>query len=381
MSDTISSKEELYNPGQGSTSLDFIGFSFNGVSSEDLGIVRVSASDRYNDITIPTFQDKSAQMPGSDYTLYWESYYNTRSWTVNIAFDEMSDMQLRLFRRTFNGKDLGQLQFREKDDVTKMQETITGTYEHENIYYMAKLQSSPQLNYLCFDIDPIYRKWTGPVIPGMQYYNADGSTYSSGDHYEKVEKLYKGEGTIQFIAYFPFGIRDVGITTTYDEDGANLKWNGTILPTGYTTAGGSGTALTNGASTIKRQGTFTNKGDMPADWIMSIRWDRANFLTKISIDSSNALTFNFGGSSGVIPSDGSTSNHTKFILVNSKSNLVEEAYYNSISNEWEYTGTVYNSCITGGDFFKMPVGECTFTTELSATHTGGDYLYYRHLYL
>jgi hypothetical protein len=38
---------------------DFISFTYNGVHSTDLGIVRVTASNRYNDALVPSFQDKT----------------------------------------------------------------------------------------------------------------------------------------------------------------------------------------------------------------------------------------------------------------------------------------------------------------------------------
>jgi hypothetical protein len=38
---------------------DYIGFTFNGVHSSDLGIMRVSDGSRYNDSLLPTIQDKT----------------------------------------------------------------------------------------------------------------------------------------------------------------------------------------------------------------------------------------------------------------------------------------------------------------------------------
>ena len=45
---------------------DFIGFSFNGHRSESLGIVRVSDGSRYNEDLVPTAQDKTVQVPGTE---------------------------------------------------------------------------------------------------------------------------------------------------------------------------------------------------------------------------------------------------------------------------------------------------------------------------
>jgi hypothetical protein len=38
---------------------DYIGFTFNGVHSSSLGIVRVSDGSRFNENLLPTMQDKT----------------------------------------------------------------------------------------------------------------------------------------------------------------------------------------------------------------------------------------------------------------------------------------------------------------------------------
>ena len=47
---------------------DFIGFTYNGFPSSDLGIMRVSDGSRFNENLLPTMQDKTAQVPGGDGT-------------------------------------------------------------------------------------------------------------------------------------------------------------------------------------------------------------------------------------------------------------------------------------------------------------------------
>ena len=43
--------------------------------------------------------------------LYWESFYNNKSWSVNIAFDNLSETNYRELRQWLNGKDIGELTF------------------------------------------------------------------------------------------------------------------------------------------------------------------------------------------------------------------------------------------------------------------------------
>lgn len=134
---------------------DFIGFSFNGYRSEDLGIVRVSDGSRYTEDLVPTTQDKTVQVPGGDGFYYFGSDYTQRQFSINIAFDELTEKQFRELQQVFGTKELGKLVFDERP------------YK----YYMVK-SSKPQLKYICF--------------------GKDG------------ERTYKGEGTLTFTAYYPF---------------------------------------------------------------------------------------------------------------------------------------------------------------------------------
>ena len=135
---------------------DFCGFRWNGKHSSDLNIVRVSEGSRYSDNLLPNFQDTTSQMAGADGTLYWESFYTNKSWTINIAFDNLSEINYRELRQWLNVKDMGELIFDE------------APYKA----YTAKIQSPPQLKFICFN--------------------------------ENGQRVYKGEGTIQFISYFPY---------------------------------------------------------------------------------------------------------------------------------------------------------------------------------
>lgn len=277
----ITTKAGLYYPGTGSNSTDFIGFSFNGVTHTQLGLSRVSDGSRYNEQMLPGFQDKSAQMPGSDYTLYWESFYNTRTWTLSIAFDHMTDAQMSLLRKTFHTKNMGNLTFAERS----------------GIHWLAKVQAPPQLKYICFD--------------------------------EGNQRIYKGEGTIQLVAYYPFGMSDLQ-----------------TLPVATT-----GT-------------TVTNNGEIPMEWYIIAPANSASssFVIKAetAVDSEvRILRFN----NGIEFKTGDVS-----FMVNSKTNLVE-----GLDSNNKQTGNVYNGFITAGDFFKLPVGNSTFFSAGT--------LYYNFLYL
>ena len=74
-------------------------------------------------------------MAGSDGTLYWESFYTNKSWTINIAFDNLSETNYRELRQWLNAKDIGELIFDE------------APYKA----YTAKIQNPPQLKTICFE--------------------------------------------------------------------------------------------------------------------------------------------------------------------------------------------------------------------------------------
>jgi hypothetical protein len=57
---------------------DYMGFTYNGKHSSELGIVRVSDGSRFNENLLPTMQDKTVQVPGGDGTYYFGSYYTQR---------------------------------------------------------------------------------------------------------------------------------------------------------------------------------------------------------------------------------------------------------------------------------------------------------------
>lgn len=136
---------------------DYMGFTYNGVHSSDLGIVRTSDGSRFNENLLPTMQDKTVQVPGGDGTYYFGSYYTQRQFSVSFAFDSLTEEQVATLRKHFGDKKIHDLIF---DEVP---------YK----VYSAKVTGTATLKYIPF---------------------AEGAT----------NRLYKGEGTIQFTCFYPF---------------------------------------------------------------------------------------------------------------------------------------------------------------------------------
>ena len=157
---------------------DFLGFQLGNDHSYGINITRVSNNDRYLDSLLPQFTDAAVQVPGGDGTYYWDTYYTQKPITIDFAFDDLRDEDLRKLRQMFSFKSIKPLIFDE--------------FPYKK--YMVKCAQPPQLKYLCFD------------------------------HYEF--RIYKGEGTVQLIAYYPFAFSVVSPSLGWNESGAVINNNG-----------------------------------------------------------------------------------------------------------------------------------------------------------
>lgn len=137
---------------------DFLGFTLGDIHSSQLNITRVSSSDRYTDMLLPNFKDVTAEVPGGDGMYYWDTFYNQRPFTLDFAYDDLRDEDLRALRQTFGFKGIKPLIFDE--------------FPYKK--YMVKCSAAPTFKYICFD------------------------------HMEM--RLYKGEGQANLIAYYPYAL-------------------------------------------------------------------------------------------------------------------------------------------------------------------------------
>ena len=135
---------------------DFIGFTFDGIHSSELGIVRVSGGDRYEEALVPSLSLKTTNVPGGDGSYYFGTSYTQRNINLQIAFDSLTQQQFMRLISVFGTKKISTLIF------------------DENPYkvYNVKISSEPKLNYICFD--------------------------------EDNKRIYKGEGTINLVSLSPY---------------------------------------------------------------------------------------------------------------------------------------------------------------------------------
>ena len=293
---------------------DFIGFSFNEHRSESLGIVRVSDGSRYNEDLVPTTQDKTVQVPGGDGFYYFGSDYTQRQFSINIAFDELTEKQFRELQQVFGTKELGKLVFDERP------------YK----YYMVK-SGKPQLKYICFG--------------------------------KEGERIYKGEGTLTFTAYYPFAKSIFKFLNEYGNKNKD-EWKEA-----------SGMKAEKGTyDTVSDNGSISvyNAGDLETDFIL--KFDLPVDNTSISDIKITLSKENVGKVEAFLDLKGFSKKNTDTgFQINTKTNLIEGF------NAEGLTGTLYNENITQGDFFKIPPREKDYqisVTGATPIEIVYDYIYY-----
>lgn len=138
--------------------VDFEGFRFGNVHSSDLNLVVVSQGNRYDKNVLPPTSDYTANIPGGDGKYYFGQTFNTRTFSVNVAFNNVSEENFRQISQLFSSDKLEDLVFDEMPYKT----------------FKARVSSKPDFKHLCFT-DP-----------------------------KTGKRVYKGEGTLGFTCYFPY---------------------------------------------------------------------------------------------------------------------------------------------------------------------------------
>lgn len=290
---------------------DFIGFTFNGVHSSDMGIIRTSDGSRFNENLLPASTDKTVQIPGGDGTYYFGSNYTQRQIPISIATDELTETQFRQLKQWLGDKQIHPLVFDEAPYKT----------------YMVKTSSIPTLKFICFD----------------------NITKNNGEM--TVNRVYKGEGSLQFIAYFPFARCTKKYLSEYTDSNKEEWASASGLLTTQGDYDGTGAEI-----------NLYNPGDIETDFFAYYARTSLKRLTKIYINS-NILNFDFSNNDNVIDT---------YIRINSKANLIE-----GCDENFKPTGTLYNKFITSGDFFKIPTGENQLlSVGANCVKIEYDYLYY-----
>ena len=267
--------------------IDYVGFTFNGKHSSELGIVRTSEGSRFNENLLPTIQDKTVQVPGGDGMYHFGSYFTQRQFNISYAFDALTEEQLAEIKRVFGDKKIHELIF----DETPFKK------------YYAKVTGSASIKHIPF---------------------AEGAT----------NRVYKGEGSIQFTAYDPYAHSVHKFLNQYNNTNKN-EW---AAASGMLESGENYDVRLNNGNVIK----LYNPGVKETDFILTF-----NFIDGvipdggIFLDSDHQLNFKW------ITAQADDDE----IKINTKLNLIE-GYKNG-----KKSGQIYNKFIISGSFFKIPVGQ------------------------
>ena len=194
----------------------FLGFTYGDIHSSEFNITRTSTSNRYSDDLSPEFGDKTIMVPGADQTYYFNTDFTQRRITVPFAFCNIDEETLARLRRWLNPKEPQRLIFD----------------EHPYKYYTAKISAPVSFQFLAFD-----------------------ETGNGGN-----ERTYKGEGTIQFVCYYPFAkslyksLEEWCLANNipYSEDMETPEWFDEIF--------------LNHKIVLDTDKIVDNKGDIPCDW-------------------------------------------------------------------------------------------------------------------
>lgn len=302
---------------------DFVGFTFNGVHSSTLGIIRTSDGSRYSEDLLPNYQDKVVDAPGTDETYYFGTFYKQKLIPVSFAFDNMSESQIRRLKILLSDKQVHELWFDETP------------YKAYNV----KINGTPTLKYICFNIE---------------------------DEFARPTRVYKGEGTINFVAYYPFAHSRFKYLDEYDDSYTNkTEW-----------ATSSGLKIKSNLDDViqlepgYRTINLWNGGDLKSDFSIYIYFNNSNYITagKFSIDS-KTLKINR------IYKKGSDSG----IQINTRLKLIQGFKENK--GKISLTNNIYNEYIISGDFFKIPLKSSQM--NLYGLYGDGDKLIldYKYWYL
>ena len=350
---------------------DFTGFSFNGFHTEDLGLVRVSNGDRYDDHIFPDIEDKTVEITGNDGKYYFGSNFKQKTFSIEVAFDKLTEENFRKIHTIFSTREIVPLIFDE---------------EPYKIYY-GKVQDSPEFHYICFDqdlteeekndiiekggevewIEEITKSEIYPVLyqgytPTFDEESATQEGYKLDYKKERTQSLkkrvYKGEASFTFTAYYPFAKTINKFLNYYKEKGYDtqniFQWS---KAAGLLESKSSGKyheqfddieveidKLESGGEDSKFFYTY-NAGDIPSPPLIYIPFNG---------DSLGEL--NIGITEDVIPSSIETKTIQKKgvdqgILINCQNHLIEGATNNG---KILTTKNIYNEYIKVGDFFKIP---------------------------
>ena len=321
---------------------DFTGFSFDGIHSSDLNIVRVSEGDRYKESLLPDFDDNTLAIPGRDGEFYFGSNYKNKPINLSIAFDSITEKNLRQIQQLFSTRKACKLIFDERPYKV----------------YTARISQPIELEYICFDEK---LRLLDTPRPGVRMVTENGERVREtvipykDDLEGRTRHVYKGEGSIEFVCSNPFAQSLYKTLEEYSDYGNVEEWaeaSGILHQAEYDRKG-LDRVQESDISSYNIMIPVYNAGNIDAPFYLYIPYTNSS---KLEPANGNYIIIYTGDESPLIiepfTSQKSLASESG-IIINTNNHLIEGVYYDLIKDEWRTTGEIYNNYIKGGDFGKI----------------------------
>ena len=278
---------------------DYLGFTYNGFHSSDLGIVRVSDGSRYSENLLPSFQDKTATVPGKDETYYFGSNYTQQQINISFAFDDLTEERLNFLARLLGNRQIHSLIFDERP------------YKE----YQAKITGSTLIKHVCF---------------------SEGAS----------NRVYKGEGTISFVCYQPYAVCTKKFLNQYSQSN-KTEWQG------------ASSLLENQGELdriIEGKIKVYNPGVKESNCVLTFDATEGNNFCGAQL-SLGDCSLTFSGAPAKKKVIGINQYIDTRLTFDSKTKLIEGWYEEEKDGQKLYkkSGNIYNEYIANGDFFNIPI--------------------------
>lgn len=198
---------------------DYTGFTFNGIHTSQLGLVRVSSGSRYQRSLLPSFQNFTETDGSIDGTYYFGNNNKSKNFNIDLAFDSVTEEELQEISQWLN-VDIGELIF---DELPFKK-------------YYARIDGSPNMQYIPF--------------------------------YEKGNRIYKGEISFNFICYDPYGYSVTKNKSDFYGADGNLKPQFANIDEWLPASGIKD--VENPIKTSSTQWVCFNGGTQAADYVLTI---------------------------------------------------------------------------------------------------------------
>ena len=428
---------------------DFIGFTFGDKSTSELGITRVSGGDRYEEELQPEIKDITAEVPGGNGEYYFGSTYGPRKIDIEVAFDHLTEVQFKELRRVFGTKDIKELIFDERpykkylaklespielsyvcfdepkrtvgttrNGVRVTNRTYTPTSEvtvsNEELEatvnlttFQTQLQDDGSYSFVYSDADSSWMYGEDEVDLATYGVECTG-TPEDGDiitivvttvttlTYEQVtpyqysdstERIYKGEGKMSFVCYFPFAKSVYKQLPTGMEEGDWAISSGILTATEY--------ASIDKYNTESGIINVYNGGDIEAGFRLYLPAAAATTSTTLAYKSNsmeaeptaslvlNAMTLKTDDIGVLIDTVNELVIGVKpqTIMVNGQQVQVGVTYDNSGNAMYFTSGNIYNKYVDSGYFFHLQPNDKYDGATIQVTGGAqGIEIFYDYLY-